>query len=273
MSSYQEKAKEFLKKSSKKVAEKIEDFDPDLFIDNIVMKTGDLVDKAQDLTMEDVQKAGKTAVEKVKNFDPNDFNLDVPATIQKVLAIEANVIDREEFLQEAIGEYVSEESCRVAIEVSTVKAGIRRKLVDTIADQVISSEVNKASGLSVAAGSTWATLPADIVQYFGFVVRIAQKLAYLYGYPALDLKADEEALLASDDIGKLTRLIGVMFGAEEEAQKVSTKMGKLTMAKGVAAPVPIVGGVLSAGLTYATLRPNAERLKKTLSELYEANEQ
>ena len=273
MSSYQDKAKKFLQKASKAAAEKMENFDADLFIDNIVMKTGELVDKAQDLTMEDVQKAGKTAVEKVKNFDPNDFNLDVPTTLQKVLAIEANVIDRDAFLEDAIGEYVSEDTCRVAIEKNTVIAGIRRKLVDTIADQVISSEVNKASGLSVAAGSTWATLPADIVQYFGFVVRIAQKLAYLYGYRALNLKADEEGLIAGDDLAMLTRLIAVMFGADGEESKISTKMGKLTLAKGAAAPVPVVGGVLSAGMTYATLRPHAERLKKALSELYEANEQ
>ena len=46
----------------------------------------------------------KAAVEKVKNFDPNDFNLDVPATIPKVLAVQSNVIDRDEFLKEAIGD-------------------------------------------------------------------------------------------------------------------------------------------------------------------------
>ena len=272
MSNYQDAIKDILKKSSKKAAEAARDFDGEEFLDKTFTKVGELFGKAQDLTKEDVKNAGKTAVEKVKNFDPDDFNLDVPATIQKVLAIPANVIDREEFLQEAIGEYVSEDMCRVAIEKNTVHAGIRRKLIDTIADQVITGEVTAASGLSVAAGSTWATLPADIVQYFGFVVRIAQKLAYLYGYKALNLKADEEGLIAEDDLAMLTRLIGVMFGAEEEAQKVSSKMGRLTLAKGAAAPVPILGGVLSAGMTYATLRPNANRLKKTLSELYEANE-
>ena len=269
MNYYQKKLTELLKKSSKKAMEAAENFDSEQFVENVILKSEELLDKALDLTAEDIQNAGKAAVEKVKNFDKDDLNLDVPATIQKVLAIQTNVIDRDAFLLEAIGEYISEDMCRVAIEQSTVYAGIRRKLLDTIADQVISAEVKKASGISLAAGSTWATLPADIVQYFGFVVRIAQKLAYLYGYRALDLKPNEEGVIAGEDLAMLTRLIGVMFGAEEEAQKVSTKMGKLTLAKGVVAPVPLLGSVLSGGLTYATLRPNAERLKDTLSELFE----
>ncbi|NLD28825.1 MAG: hypothetical protein GX658_00315, partial [Clostridiales bacterium] len=211
----------------------------------------------------------KAAVEKVKNFDPNDFNLDVPATIPKVLAVQSNVIDRDEFLKEAIGDYISEDMARIAIEEDTKAAGIRRKLVDTIASQIISSEVNKASGVSVAAGSTWATLPADVVQYFGFVLRIVQKLAYLYGWKAFDLTIEDGKLVSEESANELTRLIGVMFDATEAEKDIGTKMGKLTLAKGVVAPVPVLGGVLSGGLTYATLRPYAERLKDRLSEQFE----
>ncbi len=241
----------------------------DQFLDDVVIKTGQLADKAKDITLEDVQNAGKAAVEKVKNFDPNDFNLDVPATIPKVLAVQSNVIDRDEFLKEAIGDYISEDMARIAIEEDTKAAGIRRKLVDTIASQIISSEVNKASGVSVAAGSTWATLPADVVQYFGFVLRIVQKLAYLYGSKAFDLTIEDGKLVSEESANELTRLIGVMFDATEAEKDIGTKMGKLTLAKGVVAPVPVLGGVLSGGLTYATLRPYAERLKDRLSEQFE----
>lgn len=279
MNYYQEKLTELLKKSSQKAIEAVQNFDmdqfvqdADKFVDGVVGKTGELVEKAQDLTMEDVQNAGKTAVEKVKNFDPNDFNLDVPATIPKVLAVQTNVIDRSEFLQETIGDYISEDMFRTAIEQNTGEAGIRRKLVDTIASQVISGEVNKASGISVATGSTWATLPADIIQYFGFVLRLVQKLAYLYGYPAFDLSIEDGKLADEASAKELTRLIGIMFDAGEEDKAVGSKMGKLTLAKGVVAPVPVLGGVLSGGLTYATLRPYAERLKDTLSEQFEPEE-
>ncbi len=276
MNYYQEKLTKLLKESSKKAIEAAKNFDADQFVqdadqflDGVVMKTGKLADKAKDLTAEDVMNAGKTAVEKVKNFDPKDFNLDVPATIPKVLAVQSNVIDRDEFLKESIGDYISEDMARIAIEENTKAAGIRRKLVDTIAGQIISSEVNKASGVSVAAGSTWATLPADVVQYFGFVLRIVQKLAYLYGWKAFDLTIEDGKLVSEESANELTRLIGIMFDAKEEDKDIGAKMGKLTLAKGVVAPVPVLGGVLSGGLTYATLRPYAERLKDTLSEQFE----
>lgn len=276
MNYYQEKLTKLLKESSKKAIEAAKSFDADQFVqdadqflDDVVIKTGKLADKAKDITAEDVKNAGKTAVEKVKNFDPKDFNLDVPATIPKVLAVQANVIDREEFLKESIGDYISEDMARIAIEENTKAAGIRRKLVDTIASQIISSEVNKASGVSVAAGSTWATLPADVVQYFGFVLRIVQKLAYLYGWKAFDLTIEDGKLVSEESANELTRLIGIMFDAKEEDKDIGAKMGKLTLAKGVVAPVPVLGGVLSGGLTYATLRPYAERLKDRLSEQFE----
>ena len=276
MNYYQEKLTKLLKESSKKAIEAAKNFDADQFVqdadqflDGVVMKTGKLADKAKDITAEDVKNAGKTAVEKVKNFDPKDFNLDVPATIPKVLAVQTNVIDRDEFLKESIGDYISEDMARIAIEENTKAAGIRRKLVDTIAGQIISSEVNKASGVSVAAGSTWATLPADVVQYFGFVLRIVQKLAYLYGWKAFDLTIEDGKLVSEESANELTRLIGIMFDAKEEDKDIGAKMGKLTLAKGVVAPVPVLGGVLSGGLTYATLRPYAERLKDRLSEQFE----
>ena len=61
-----------------------------------------------------------------------------------------------------------------------------------------------------------------------------------------------------------------MFGVEEQDEKaVGEKMGKLTLAKGAVAPVPILGGVLSGGLTYGTLRQNANRLKNNLSEQFD----
>ena len=269
METTQEKLSKFLRKAADKAAEAVENIDTDKMKESAKAKGMDLLEKSRNLTSQDLRDARENAINKVKNFDPKDFNLDVPATIEKVLAISANVVDREKFLIAAIGEYVSEETAQKAVELGTDKAGIRRKLIDTIADQIITSEVNKASGLSVGAGSTWATLPADIIQYFGFVVRIAQKLAYLYGYPEFILYNDEETL-DEDATEELAYLIAVMFGVEEQDEKaVGEKMGKLTLAKGAVAPVPILGGVLSGGLTYGTLRQNANRLKNNLSEQFD----
>lgn len=274
MNKYQDKLANLLRKSSEKAAEAVENFDAEQFRNNVVTKTKELYEKAKEIKVEDIQKTGKAAVEKVKNFDREDLNLDVSETIQKVLAVPSNVIDRDSFLREAIGEYVSDATIREAIAASTKDAGIRAKLLDMIADKVISAEAGKASGISLATGSMWATLPADIVQYVGFVVRIVQKLAYLYGYPEFAFATEEGTEVPKETLTELTKLVDIMFHAEddEEGKSVSSKMGKLTLAKGIVAPVPILGGVLSGGVTYATLRPYAMHLKKVLSEQYEPGE-
>ena len=35
-----------------------------------------------------------------------------------------------------------------------------------------------------------ATVPADIVQYFAYMIRVMQKLAYLYGFEDFELNED-----------------------------------------------------------------------------------
>ena len=53
---------------------------------------------------------------------------------------------------------------------------------------MINFERNCVSGISAALGmpggvAMSATIPADIVQYYGYTLRAAQKLMYLYGFP------------------------------------------------------------------------------------------
>lgn len=44
------------------------------------------------------------------------------------------------------------------------------------------------------------------------------------------------------------------------------------LAKGMGKVIPILGGVLSGGLTFATMKPMGERLQKELSKLVNYNE-
>ena len=44
------------------------------------------------------------------------------------------------------------------------------------------------------------------------------------------------------------------------------------MAKGMGKAIPILGGVISGGLTYATMKPMGERLQKELSKLVNYSE-
>lgn len=133
------------------------------------------------------------------------------------------------------------------------------------------------------------------------MLRIAQKLAYLYSWP--DLFSDDSDDLDDATKGVLTLFFGVMFGtqsanaavgkvagmmskqvAKKLPQKALTQgviypivkkvagylgvqMTKQTFAKSVSKAIPVVGAVVSGGLTLATYLPMAKRLKKHLSSL------
>ncbi|MDO4927098.1 MAG: hypothetical protein Q3980_15745 [Turicibacter sp.] len=47
---------------------------------------------------------------------------------------------------------------------------------------------------------------------------------------------------------------------------VGIKVTKQTFSKGVSKAIPVLGGILSGGLTYFSLKPMGERLEKTLHE-------
>ena len=97
-----------------------------------------------------------------------------------------------------------------------MKAKIPVKEIDKIANEVIKFERNCVSGISAALGvpGGWAmiaTIPADIVQYYGYLLRATQKLLYLYGFPQIDM---EEQGNKFDDATMNTLIIcfGVMYG-------------------------------------------------------------
>ena len=144
-----------------------------------------------------------------------------------------------------------------------------------------------------------ATIPADTVQFFGMSLRLAQELSYLYG--AQDLWKDGEV---DDDAirGQLILYCGVMFGVSGAAagvrvlssqiakttlkklpqqaltktlwfpvvkqvgKLVGVKVTKNTVAKGVSKAIPIVGGVVSGGLNFASMLPMAKRLAAALDK-------
>ncbi|MBL7257607.1 hypothetical protein [Paractinoplanes lichenicola] len=214
-------------------------------------------------------------------------------------------IDRAAYLRSALTRYCADDEIRQAIDESPAAAGIPLDILDRVANESIRYETAKVSALSAAAGVPGllflpATVPADMAQYCGHMLRVAQKLAYLYSWP--DLLADEGEL---DDAtkGVLTLFVGVMFGtqsanaavgkvATEVSKTVARKlpqkaltqgvvypvvkkvagylgvqMTKQTFAKTVSKAIPLVGAVVSGGLTLATFLPMANRLKNHLASL------
>ncbi|WP_111928698.1 hypothetical protein [Clostridium tertium] len=230
-------------------------------------------------------------------------------TFELALATALNLpmvhIDRKEFLYKELIKLCPREQVDVAIQNNPAYAGVELSIIEKIAKSCINYETNKVSTISFAAGipggfTMAATIPADITQYFAHILRILQKLIYLYGWEEI---LAEDGKLDDDTTNMLTLFVGIMFGVngaaktitqisalagqkaskdiaaraltkgtiypivKKIAQTLGVKMTKDIFAKGVSKVIPIVGGVASGGLTYVTYKPMAYKLKKHLETL------
>lgn len=214
-------------------------------------------------------------------------------------------IDREKFMRTALSPYFDEDTVCKAISVNPAYAGITVNKIKKIACSCINYEATQVTALSFAAGipgglAMIGTVPADLLQYFGHVLRITQKLIYLYGWQEL---FDESGQIDDETANLLTLFIGVMFGvtgaagaiakiseaaarktAKALAQKALTKgmiypvvkkvaaalgvkITKDIFAKNVAKIIPVIGGVASGSMTYLTYKPMAKKLRSHLATL------
>lgn len=239
------------------------------------------------------------------NITPENPELRFSAVLMYAANLPGVRIDREAYLRKTLARSCSAEQVEQAVRESPAAAGIPAEVLEKAANDSIRYEAGKVSALSAAAGIPGvfflpATVPADLAQYFGHMLRIAQKLAYLYSWP--DLFSGEDGL---DDAtkGVLTLFLGVMFGThsanmavgklakaiseqlvkqlprkaltqgvvypvvKKVAAYLGVQMTKQTFAKSVSKAVPVLGAVVSGGLTLATYLPMAKRLKNHLSGL------
>lgn len=231
-------------------------------------------------------------------------SIDFEAVLRKAVQVPLVGIDREQFLRHELGLRYDNETVEKAIQYNPAYAGIPTEQIGPIADACISYETSHVSALSAAAGlpgglAMAGTVPADMVQYTAHLLRIMQKLAYLYGWPEISTNTELDQETAS----LLTLFTGVMFGietankainaiavhaAEQVVKKVARqaltkgtiypivkkvavtlgfRMTKEIFAKGVSKVVPVIGAVASGTITYVTYRPMAYRLKDHLSAL------
>ncbi len=273
--------------------------------------------KKQTSTTENAQTMEEKGIEKVKRgiinaLDENgNGEIDIEDVIIKGLRIPGIRIKRDEFLGKELLKRYPQEVIDIAIKQSPMKAKIPVSEIDKIADEVIQFERNCVSGISAALGvpGGWAmvaTIPADIAQYYGYLLRATQKLLYLYGFPEIDT---EEAGSKFDD-GTMNTLIicfGVMYGtagANNAVKAMAKALGvgvekqliKKALTKGTLYPIvksvakwfgvkmtkevfagffkkaiPIVGGVLGGGLTYLSFKPCCDKLKKSLRDTILSN--
>ncbi|NMD57375.1 hypothetical protein FK530_05005 [Tsukamurella conjunctivitidis] len=222
-------------------------------------------------------------------------------TIGAVAHLPVVRVDREAFLTKHFGDspHIDVILRNGPQEVYTV-GSLRRK-----ADSIIKNSVTKTSMASFAAGLPGnpmvmvAAGSADVAQYFGFAINLAQQIAYLFGED--DLFDGGGSDLSEEAQIRVIAYLGAMFGAAGAAalvtstskvaganigkkvagqaltktawyplvKKVGALVGKQvtkkTVEKTITKAVPVVGGVISGGLTYVTFRPMGHRLADTLA--------
>ncbi|MBR2669453.1 MAG: hypothetical protein IKE36_06655 [Solobacterium sp.] len=257
---------------------------------------------AKDQTAQTVKKANNATIE---FFDENgNGEIDIEDIIIKGLKTPGVRINRSDFLHKELFKRYPDHVIEKAINSTPLKAGIEPKVIDEIADQVIQYERNCVSGISAALGmpggvAMAATIPADIAQYYGYMLRATQKLLYLYGFPQIDVN-EEGSKFDSETINILIICLGVMYGAagannalraiaKALATGVEKKLLKAALTKGTIYPIvksvaswfgkkmtkeifagffkksiPVVGGVIGGGITYLSFKPCCDKLKKSL---------
>ena len=209
-------------------------------------------------------------------------------------------VNRDEYLKDIFSSYgdISNLSHKRPADV------FNEMIIEKVAKATINKHLLGVTSASAAAGipggfAMLGTVPADLAQYYYHVVIIAQKLGYIYGWPDL---LDEKQQFSETSRNILTLFVGVMLGAgaankavteigkklatqvakrlpqkaltktvyypiiKQIGKWISMKVTKETFAKGASKVVPVLGGVLSGGLTFITFKPMANKLQKQLKE-------
>ena len=204
-------------------------------------------------------------------------------------------VDREQFLRQqfANSPYLEE------ILLQGPQSVYKPKVLEKKARAIVRSNTNKTSAVSFATGlpaNPFVMVPAagaDVAQYFGFALHMAQQIAYLFGEDELFTNGGE---LTEEAKMRVIAYLGVMFGAagasslitqtskvvgQNVGKKVAgqaltkttwyplvkkigallgQKITKKTVEKTISKAVPLLGGVVSGGLTFATFRSMGYRL-------------
>ena len=227
--------------------------------------------------------------------------------LKKLVRIRGVRISREDFLRQELRKlHLSDAEIECAIASNPLSAGVSRKLLDKLANDAISFETKKSTALSFAAGipggfAMLGTVPADLAQYYVHSLRIMQKLAYLYGWKEFLTDLDD---IDDETIAQMGLFFGVMLGVAGAAESmrdfarmivapaIEKRVARKALMKGTWYPVvkkslkvigisvtkqgftktmskilPLIGGVISGGMTFVSLQTQANRLKQHLRQL------
>ncbi len=265
---------------------------------DIVAKTTEGVDKTKDAVLHAIDQNG-------------DGEIGIDDVIIMGLKVPGIKINRDEFLRKELFKRFPKEVIDDAVAYNPLHAKIPQEDIEKIADEVIQYERVCVSGISAALGTPGgvamvATIPADIAQYYGYMLRATQKLLYLYGFPQIDVEEDGQPI-DTETMNTLIVCMGVMYGvagannalkamAKALGTGVEKQLMKKALTKGAIYPIvksvskwfgvkmtkevfagffkkaiPVVGGVIGGGLTYATFKPCCEKLRNVLKDTMLSN--
>lgn len=205
-------------------------------------------------------------------------------------------VSRDKFLAETFA--TEDVVLQDVLDFGPIEAGITQDRLALISNKLILKRTSQSSAASFLAGipgglAMAATIPADVMQFFGMALKLAQEISYLYG--AEDLwkngSVDQERVR-----NQLIMYCGVMFGVsgavsgvrvlstqiakttlhklpqkaltktfwypivKQIGKAVGVKVTKTTVSQGISKAIPIVGGVISGALNFASMMPMANRL-------------
>lgn len=290
------------------------------FAKKTIDSTAELTKKTINNTTEFTKKATIEAKDKIievkdeaiKMIDENgNGSIDIEDIIIMGLRVKGIRINRSEFLRAELYKNYDEKVIEDAIKHNPMHAGIKKEEIDKIADEVIKYERNCVSGISTLLGmpgglAMAATIPTDIVQYYGYMLRATQKLMYLYGFPEINVD-EKNNKFDSETINILTICLGVMYGvagannalkvlAKSLGTGVEKQLMNKALTKGTIYPIvrnvskwfgkkmtkevfagffkkaiPVMGGLVGGGITYVSFKPCCDRLKSSLQDTMLSN--
>lgn len=220
--------------------------------------------------------------------------------ISSAVQIPGVKVNRSKFLSETFA--AEDAEIQDILDLGPIEAQFPQDRLSVLAHKLILTRSSQSSLASFVAGipggfAMAATIPADVLQFFGMALRLAQELSYLYG--AQDLWQDEQI----DDEKVKNQLLlycGVMFGVsgavsgvrvlttqiaktalkrlpqkaltktfwypiiKQIGKSIGIKVTKSTVAQGFSKAIPVIGGVISGGLNFASMMPMANRLQVVL---------
>lgn len=219
--------------------------------------------------------------------------------IEKSLSIPGVKVNRRDFLIEIFADKIAQEEIPLLLKLGPVKSGLFTP------EQLKKAAINncnknkwQCSATSFASGipggfAMFGTIPLDTMQFFGFNLRVAQQIAYIYGHEdfwssdVLDNERVESELvvflgtmLGAGGAAQVTRLLSAQLAkkvATDLPKKALTKtiyypiikniaksiginITKNTFAKGLSKIIPVLGGALSGGITYKSMSVMNKRL-------------